>query len=150
MLCLIASFVLVYDCKLRIEIRSLLKSVLYVLFLESSLLKNLRVRYEKGVPVVELENGLLPTIGKTKKTGTRINFLPDPEIFEKTRFKEAGHFQAPQQEHPFHICHGGYSHLCLSPHPYMLIVHLQPTNQLRADLRWSCIQNCRIFLRRAV
>ena len=45
-------------------------------------------RYEKGVPVVELENGLLPTIGKTKKTGTRINFLPDPEIFEKTRFRE--------------------------------------------------------------
>lgn len=45
-------------------------------------------RYEKGVPIVELENGLLPTIGKTKKTGTKINFLPDPEIFEKTRFKE--------------------------------------------------------------
>ena len=45
-------------------------------------------RYEKGVPTVELENGLLPTIGKTKKTGTKINFLPDPEIFEKTRFKE--------------------------------------------------------------
>ena len=43
-------------------------------------------RYEKGVPVVELENGLLPTLGKTKKTGTKINFLPDPEIFEKTRF----------------------------------------------------------------
>ena len=45
-------------------------------------------RYEKGNPVVELENGLLPKIGKTKKTGTKINFLPDPEIFEKTRFKE--------------------------------------------------------------
>lgn len=45
-------------------------------------------RYEKGRPVVELENGLLPVIGKTKKTGTKINFLPDPEIFEKTRFKE--------------------------------------------------------------
>jgi len=45
-------------------------------------------RYERGVPVVELENGLLPKIGKTKKTGTKINFLPDPEIFEKTRFKE--------------------------------------------------------------
>ena len=44
--------------------------------------------YERGNPVVELENGLLPKIGKTKKTGTRINFLPDPEIFEKTRFKE--------------------------------------------------------------
>ena len=45
-------------------------------------------RYERGVPTVELVNGLLPTIGKTKKTGTKINFLPDPEIFEKTRFKE--------------------------------------------------------------
>jgi DNA gyrase subunit B len=45
-------------------------------------------RYEKGHPVIELEHGLLPTIGKTKKTGTKINFLPDPEIFEKTRFKE--------------------------------------------------------------
>ena len=44
-------------------------------------------RYERGVPVVELENGLLPKIGKTKKTGTKVNFLPDPEIFEKTRFK---------------------------------------------------------------
>lgn len=43
-------------------------------------------RYERGVPVIELEKGLLPVIGKTKKTGTRISFLPDPEIFEKTRF----------------------------------------------------------------
>ena len=45
-------------------------------------------RYEKGHPVVELVDGLLPVIGTTKKTGTKINFLPDPEIFEKTRFKE--------------------------------------------------------------
>ncbi len=45
-------------------------------------------RYERGNPVIPLENGLLPKIGKTKKTGTKINFLPDPEIFEKTRFKE--------------------------------------------------------------
>ena len=44
-------------------------------------------RYEKGVPTVELENGLLPTIGKTKKTGTTINFLPDDTIFEKTKFR---------------------------------------------------------------
>ena len=44
-------------------------------------------RYEKGVPVVKLENGLLPIIGKTKKTGTEVNFLPDPTIFEKTKFK---------------------------------------------------------------
>ena len=45
-------------------------------------------RYERGIPVVELEDGLLPVIGKTKKTGTCANFLPDPTIFEKTRFKE--------------------------------------------------------------
>lgn len=43
--------------------------------------------YERGNPTVELIDGLLPTIGKTRKTGTKINFLPDPEIFEKTRFK---------------------------------------------------------------
>lgn len=36
--------------------------------------------------MVELEKGLLPVTGKTKKTGTCINFLPDPEIFEKTQF----------------------------------------------------------------
>ena len=45
-------------------------------------------RYEQGRPALELEGGLLPVIGRTKKRGTRINFLPDPEIFEKTRFKE--------------------------------------------------------------
>ena len=45
-------------------------------------------RYEQGNPVEKLEGGLLPKIGKTKKTGTKIRFLPDPEIFEKTRFKE--------------------------------------------------------------
>ena len=43
-------------------------------------------RYERGIPVLELENGLLPKIKRTRETGTRINFLPDPEIFEKTRF----------------------------------------------------------------
>ncbi|MCR4868308.1 MAG: DNA gyrase subunit B [Lachnospiraceae bacterium] len=45
-------------------------------------------RYEQGRPVEQLVDGLLPVIGKTKKTGTKINFLPDPTIFEKTRFKE--------------------------------------------------------------
>ena len=45
-------------------------------------------RYERGIPVIELEEGLLPKIGRTKETGTCINFLPDPEIFEKTRFTE--------------------------------------------------------------
>ncbi len=46
-------------------------------------------RYARGIPALELENGLLPVLGKTKKTGTRIQFLPDPEIFEKTWFAEA-------------------------------------------------------------
>ena len=45
--------------------------------------------YERGIPTVELENGLLPVIAKTKETGTWIRFLPDAEIFEKTRFSAA-------------------------------------------------------------
>ena len=44
--------------------------------------------YEKGNPVTQLLEGLLPVIGKTKETGTTINFLPDDTIFDKTRFKE--------------------------------------------------------------
>ena len=44
-------------------------------------------RYRQGKPDMELVKGLLPVVGKAKGTGTKINFLPDPEIFEKTRFK---------------------------------------------------------------
>ena len=43
--------------------------------------------YERGIPTVQLKNGLLPVEGKTKETGTEINFLPDPEIFEKIKFR---------------------------------------------------------------
>ena len=43
-------------------------------------------RYEKGEPVQELVDGLLPRVGKTRTTGTKVNFLPDPEIFERTDF----------------------------------------------------------------
>ena len=43
-------------------------------------------RYERGIPVIELEDGLLPKLGRTKTTGTLVNFLPDGEIFEKTWF----------------------------------------------------------------
>ena len=43
-------------------------------------------RYERGIPVIELEEGLLPKLSRTRETGTCVNFLPDPEIFEKTRF----------------------------------------------------------------
>ncbi len=47
-------------------------------------------RYERGVPVEELgADGLLPRLSRTKETGTCVNFLPDPEIFEKTRFSAA-------------------------------------------------------------
>ncbi len=45
-------------------------------------------RYSRGIPVIELEDGLLPVTGRSRTTGTRINFLPDDTIFEKTRFKE--------------------------------------------------------------
>ena len=44
-------------------------------------------RYERGIPTIELENGLLPIVGKTRKSGTKVNFLPDDTIFEKTRFR---------------------------------------------------------------
>ncbi len=43
--------------------------------------------YERGIPTVELADGLLPTVGRTKETGTEINFLPDDTIFDKIRFK---------------------------------------------------------------
>ena len=43
--------------------------------------------YSRGIPQTELVNGLLPVTGKSRATGTEINFSPDPEIFEKTRFK---------------------------------------------------------------
>ena len=44
-------------------------------------------KYEKGVPVQPLKNGLLPVVGKSTSTGTEITFAPDPEIFENTTFK---------------------------------------------------------------
>ena len=45
-------------------------------------------KYERGNPVIGLEAGLLPVVGKTRETGTVVNFLPDDTIFDKTRFKE--------------------------------------------------------------
>ena len=45
-------------------------------------------KYERGIPVVELQKGLVPAIGKARGTGTKVNFLPDDTIFDKTRFKE--------------------------------------------------------------
>ena len=45
-------------------------------------------RYERGIPAMDLVDGLLPVVGKTKETGTTISFLPDDTIFDKTRFKE--------------------------------------------------------------
>lgn len=45
-------------------------------------------KYERGIPSIDLIEGLLPVVGKSKETGTSINFLPDNQIFERTRFKE--------------------------------------------------------------
>ena len=44
-------------------------------------------KYERGHPTVQLKNGLLPTTGKTDKTGTEISFMPDKEIFDSHTFK---------------------------------------------------------------
>ncbi len=44
--------------------------------------------YERGIPTLALKDGLLPVVGKTKESGTTVNFLPDDTIFDKTRFKE--------------------------------------------------------------
>ena len=41
-------------------------------------------RYKKGKPDLKLENGLLPVIGRTRVTGTKISFLPDDTIFTQT------------------------------------------------------------------
>ena len=43
-------------------------------------------RYERGIPTEKLNKGLLPVVGKTRKTGTKIHFLPDPDIFDRTDF----------------------------------------------------------------
>ena len=45
-------------------------------------------RYKRGIPITELVKGELVPIGKARGTGTKINFLPDDTIFDKTRFKE--------------------------------------------------------------
>ena len=46
-----------------------------------------RDTYERGKPTTDLVKGKLPIIGKSKQTGTKINFSPDPEIFTHTKFK---------------------------------------------------------------
>lgn len=42
-----------------------------------------------GEPVVELENGMIPVVGRCNKsdTGTKITFYPDGTIFDTTEFK---------------------------------------------------------------
>ena len=44
-------------------------------------------RYARGIPTIELTNGLLPVIGKAKDTGTWVTFKPDQEIFGEHTFK---------------------------------------------------------------
>jgi len=59
-------------------------------YLEIKISKNGKIyydAYERGIPTVELKDGLLPVIGKSTQNGTTITFKPDPDIFEVTRFK---------------------------------------------------------------
>jgi DNA gyrase subunit B len=44
--------------------------------------------YAYGKPTTELINGLLPVDGKTRETGTTVNFIPDETIFDTTVFRE--------------------------------------------------------------
>ena len=37
--------------------------------------------YERGIPTIELEEGLLPRLGKTRQTGTCVNFSSRPGDF---------------------------------------------------------------------
>ncbi len=45
--------------------------------------------FERGVPTIDLIDGLLPVLGRTKETGTTVNFTPDPDIFDVVRFSAA-------------------------------------------------------------
>ena len=46
-------------------------------------------RYEQGKPVIELEDSMLPVIGTSKETGTKITFKPDASIFSTVVFKSS-------------------------------------------------------------
>ena len=58
-------------------------------YMEVKIKRNNKVyydRYERGIPKIELENGLLPVIDSCKETGTYVKFLPDSEIFDNIEF----------------------------------------------------------------
>ncbi len=44
--------------------------------------------YAYGKPTTELIKGLLPIDGRTRETGTTVNFIPDETIFDTTVFRE--------------------------------------------------------------
>ena len=44
-------------------------------------------QYEYGKPITQLNKGNLEPLGNTNKRGSKINFLPDGEIFETVEFK---------------------------------------------------------------
>lgn len=45
-------------------------------------------RYEKGIPLTELKKGKIEPVKETEKTGTKITFSPDPEVFGDIKFKK--------------------------------------------------------------
>ena len=58
-------------------------------YFEIKILRNGKIyydAYERGVPTVELEDGLLPVIGKARGTGTTITFKPDPDVFGDAKY----------------------------------------------------------------
>lgn len=60
-------------------------------FLEVEIYKDGKVHKDQykdgGKPVTILKDGLLPVVGKTQKSGTKITFKPDDSIFETVEFK---------------------------------------------------------------
>ncbi len=58
-------------------------------YFEIKILRNGKIyydAYERGVPTVELEDGLLPVIGKARGTGTTITFKPDTDVFGDSKY----------------------------------------------------------------
>ena len=76
----------------------------------------------------KLENGLLPVLGKTRQTGTEINFLPDDEIFEKTQSineQTAGEAEEQTAGQPLPVL----SQKALEPTAQFISGHVQETDK---------------------
>jgi DNA gyrase subunit B len=84
--------------------------------------------YERGIPVMDLVDGLLPVVGKTRETGTTINFLPDDTIFDKTRFKE-DEVKSRLHETAVTVCYNCYFCHLVSKPSLCIILQKLPDSQ---------------------